>query len=170
MTIGGIGNSYYSPYVSGYQPMMGTGVSNATQVEEPKGIKNPGESTVVEPGRKSSPADCETCKNRKYQDGSDEMVSFKSPANISPEASVSKVRAHEQEHVSNAYAKASKGNGKVMQASVRIKMAVCPECGTAYAEGGLTTTKIQYPKDKFSQNKKSNDAAGLIGSNFDAAV
>ena len=27
---------------------------------------------------KSSPTECETCKNGKYQDGSDEMVSFKS--------------------------------------------------------------------------------------------
>lgn len=169
MTIGGIGNSYYSPYVNGYSAMTGA-VANNAQANETKTIANPGESTVVEPGRKSSPAECETCKNRKYQDGSDEMVSFKSPANISPEASVSKVRAHEQEHVSNAYAKAAKGNGKVMQASVQIKMAICPECGTSYAEGGLTTTKIQYPKDNYSQNKKSYDAAGLVGANFNAAV
>lgn len=36
------------------------------------------------PGRKSSPAECETCQNRKYQDGSNEMdVSFKAPV-ISP--------------------------------------------------------------------------------------
>ncbi len=68
----------------------------------PGAIKNPGESMQVAPGRKSSPAECETCKNRKYQDGSDEMVSFKSAAHISPAASGTRVRAHEQEHVSNA--------------------------------------------------------------------
>ena len=45
-------------------------------------VKNFGESTVKLPGRNSSPAECETCKNRKYQDGSDEMVSFKSAAHI----------------------------------------------------------------------------------------
>ena len=39
-------------------------------------------------GRTSSPADCQTCKERKYQDGSDEMVSFKSASHISPEASM----------------------------------------------------------------------------------
>lgn len=30
--------------------------------------------------------ECETCASRKYQDGSDEMVSFKSPSHISPES------------------------------------------------------------------------------------
>lgn len=29
-------------------------------------VKNPGESEVTAPGRKSSPAECETCKERKY--------------------------------------------------------------------------------------------------------
>ena len=85
-----IGGSYGYPNVNSY--MQGS-----------RPVVNPGESTVVSPGRKSSPAECETCKNRKYQDGSDEMVSFKSAAHISPEASASRVRAHEQEHVSNAY-------------------------------------------------------------------
>ena len=37
--------------------------------------KTPGEAAVQPAGRKSSPAECETCKNRKYKDGSDEMVS-----------------------------------------------------------------------------------------------
>ncbi len=55
---------------------------------------------------KSSPEECETCKNRKYQDGSNEMVSFKAAAHISPEAAGAAVRAHEGEHVSNAYNKA----------------------------------------------------------------
>ena len=60
---------------------------------------NPGASTSRASGSKSSQGECQTCKNRKYQDGSDEMVSFKSAAHISPNASGSRVRAHEQEHV-----------------------------------------------------------------------
>ena len=36
-------------------------------------IRNPGESIEKQAGRKSSPAECETCKNRKYQDGSEVM-------------------------------------------------------------------------------------------------
>ena len=87
--------AYYGTPTSGPSALSGTG----------KAVVNPGEDTTVSPGRKSSPAECETCSNRKYQDGSDEMVSFKSAAHISPEASATKVRAHEQEHVSNAYEK-----------------------------------------------------------------
>src|SRR5574344_78781 len=84
-------------------------------------VKNPGEGEQVTPGRKSSPAECQTCKERKYQDGSDEMVSFKSASHISPEASAGRVRAHEQEHVANAYKKAASGDGKVISASVQLK-------------------------------------------------
>ena len=107
-------------------------------------IKNPGESTEKLPGKKSSPAECETCANRKYQDGSDEMVSFKSAAHISPEAAASRVRSHEQEHVSNAYKKASQDNGKVISANVSLKTSICPECGRSYVAGGETRTQIKY--------------------------
>lgn len=70
---------------------------------------------------RSGKIECETCASRKYKDGSDEMVSFKSPAYIPPQSAASAVRSHEQEHVSNAYKKAANNNGEVMQASVRIK-------------------------------------------------
>ena len=94
--------------------MMGiSGLGNVNTSYKP--ILNPGQSTEVTPGRKSSPAECETCKNRKYQDGSDEMVSFKSAAHISPQASAARVRAHEQEHVSNAYKSAAQNNGQVLR-------------------------------------------------------
>ena len=99
-------------------------------------ITNYGESVVKSSGRKSSPAECQTCKNRKYQDGSDEMVSFKSAAHISPNAAGSRVRSHEQEHVSNAFKKAAMKGGKVMSASVSVRTAVCPECGRTYVSGG----------------------------------
>lgn len=135
-------------------------------------VKNPGAPTGVSVGRKSSPAECETCRNRKYQDGSDEMVSFKSAAHISPEASASRVRAHEQEHVSNAYKKASQNNGKVLAANVSLQTAICPECGSSYVAGGTTTTQIKYSNESnpYQQNKKSADAASLVGMNLDLAV
>ena len=70
---------------------VGFGMNPYTnQIQRPTVVKNPGESMEVSPGRKSSPAECETCKNRKYKDGSDEMVSFKSAAHISPSASASR--------------------------------------------------------------------------------
>lgn len=84
----------------------------------------------------SSSEECQTCKNRKYQDGSDEMVSFKSAAHISPQAAAGRVRAHEGEHVSNAYDKAAQKNGTVVYASVSIHTSVCPECGKTYVSGG----------------------------------
>ena len=67
--------------------------------------------------RPGSPEECQTCKNRKYVDGSNEAnVSFKNAAHISPEAASSAVRAHEGQHVSNAYHKAATQNGEVVSA------------------------------------------------------
>lgn len=134
-------------------------------------LKNPRESTIKQAGRKSSPAECETCKERKYQDGSDEMVSFKSAAHISPEASAARVRAHEQEHVSNAYKKAAQGNGEVLQASVSLKTAICPECGRTYVSGGETTTQIKYfnEDNPYQQDKKAADSLLYTGMNVDLA-
>ena len=124
----------------------------------------------VKLGRKSSPNDCDTCKTRKYQDGSNEGdVSFKAPGHISPQASSGTVRAHEQEHVSNAYEKAAKNNGKVLSASVTLKSAICPECGTSYVAGGTTSTAIKYTNEEnpYQKNKKALDAMNQIGSNID---
>lgn len=111
---------------------------------------------------------CETCQNRKYQDGSDEMVSFKAPAHISPQSSAAAVMSHEQEHVANAYDKAAQGNGEVVQASVRLNTSVCPECGRTYVSGGETTTQIKYHEDNpYGKNFKKMDAASVIGQNLD---
>lgn len=133
---------------------------------------NPGESDIKAPGRKSSPAECETCKNRKYQDGSDEMVSFKSASHISPEASGSRVRAHEQEHVTNAYNKASMKNGKVISATVSLHTAICPECGRTYVSGGETNTQIKYYNEEnpYQKGKKTADASIYAGMNINAAL
>ncbi len=117
--------------------------------------------------------ECETCANRKYQDGSDEQVSFKSAQHISPGAAGARVRGHEQEHVANAYDKAKQSGGKVLQASVAIHTAVCPECGRTYVSGGTTTTKIAYPGDKkspYAQNNKEAQEDLLSGRNIDAGV
>ena len=116
--------------------------------------------------------ECETCKKRKYQDGSDEMVSFKSAAHISPESAASRVRAHEQEHVSNAFKKAAANNGKVISASVSIHTAVCPECGRTYVSGGTTHTQIKYfnEDNPYQKGLKSADRAKYSGMNADYAV
>ncbi|WP_026495832.1 MULTISPECIES: hypothetical protein [unclassified Butyrivibrio] len=166
----GFGGGYVPGF--GYPMGIGGGTGASSVGAESKITLNPGESVEKRPGLRSSPAECETCKNRKYQDGSDEMVSFKSAAHISPEAAPSRVRAHEQEHVSNAFKKASEGDGKVIQASVKLTTAVCPECGRTYVSGGLTTTQIMYKNEDnpYQKNRKGADAAGLVGANFDAGV
>lgn len=112
--------------------------------------------------------ECETCANRKYQDGSDEMVSFKSATHISPEAAATAVRAHEGEHVSNAYDKAEKNDGKVLRASVAIHTSICPECGRTYVSGGTTTTSIRYNNDDYAKNAKEQDATVVPGKDVDA--
>lgn len=149
---------------------------NVALVNPSEAIVKPGEvnpdDVKAHPGRKSSPDQCKTCRERKYQDGSDEMVSFKSAAHISPNAAGSAVRAHEGEHVTNAFNKAAQKGGKVLQASVAIHTAVCPECGRTYVSGGTTTTKIKYGDEKnpYTKNLKNSDNGLLSGMNLDTGV
>ncbi|MDR0568516.1 MAG: hypothetical protein LBG87_04855 [Spirochaetaceae bacterium] len=85
--------------------------------------------------------ECETCKNRKYKDGStDPSVSFQSPAHIDPNQAASAVAAHEGEHVSREQLQAEQENRKVISQTVRLKTGVCPECGRVYISGGVTRT------------------------------
>lgn len=165
---GGAVNNGYAAY-NAYSAVTGAGATQES--EAPHAIINPGASTKVNPGKKVSPAECETCKNRKYKDGSDEMVSFKSAQHISPQASAARVRGHEAEHVSNAYKDAAQHNGKVLQASVSIKTAVCPECGRTYVAGGETATKIAYSNEEnpYTQARKALNKQGLLGANVDLA-
>lgn len=157
-------------YTKGYADYTAGGISSADE-EDSRPIVNPGESTQKKQGAKSSPAECETCKNRKYKDGSDEMVSYKTATHISPQAAGSAVRSHEQEHVSNAYKDAATNNGKVLSASVSIHTSVCPECGRSYVSGGTTSTQIKYYNEEnpYQQDLKSQDAAKYSGMNVDLA-
>ena len=174
MTIGSV--SGYQPYNSIYtrpleKPSQEQNINAVSGIDGEKKSANPDE--VKKPGRRSSPEECETCKNRKYQDGSDEgNVSFKAAAHISPESAGARVRAHENEHVSNAYKKAAKNNGKVVNASVTIQTAICPECGRTYVSGGLTKTQIKYSNEDnpYTKNQKELDAMNLRGANVDYAA
>lgn len=84
---------------------------------------------------------CQTCEERKYQDGSDDMgVSFQTPTRIAPEAVASAVRGHEQEHVVREQAKAEREDRRVVSQSVTLHTGICPECGRVYISGGTTRT------------------------------
>ena len=92
-------------------------------------------------------SECQTCKERKYQDGSDDPgVSYKTPTNIAPEAAASAVRSHEQEHVSREQSKAQQEGREVVSQSVTIHTAICPECGRVYVSGGTTRTTTRQEK------------------------
>lgn len=172
MTIGSIGN-YGSPYYNygNYNNInMNNSASPASEYGKTKAdMKLSGEDDKKVNG-KSSPAECQTCKERKYVDGSNEAdVSFKSAAHIAPQSAAARVRAHEGEHVSNAFSKAADKGGKVVSANVSIHTDVCPECGRTYVSGGTTTTQIKYPNESnpYQQNNKSADATKLRGANLD---
>ena len=155
-----LGVSGYNPYQ--YGTVAGYGNSQQTSQETDVHGK-PKESEAEERAKKRAGLEeCETCKNRKYQDGSDEQVSFKSASHISPEASAARVRGHEQEHVSNAYSKAAQNNGKVLSCSVSLKTAICPECGRSYVAGGTTSTSIKYSKED-TKNPYAKDRKAIIG-------
>lgn len=140
------------------------------------GLENgegPEEAVGAESAQKAlEEGECQTCEKRKYQDGSDEMVSFKSPQHVSPENAASAVRAHEQEHVSNAYKKAAEKNGKVVSASVSIHTGICPECGRSYVTGGTTRTQIKYYNEDnpYQKDLKNTDRMKYAGMNLDCAV
>lgn len=180
----GSGSDYVAAVNSGYRAAASaqpSGSGSATILSNADGkvsirtgqAQETDDSHKVKGGYKSSPADCQTCKERKYQDGSNESdVSFKAPGHIAPEASAATVMAHEQQHVSNAYQKAAEKDGQVVSCSVSLHTAICPECGTVYVSGGTTSTAISYPDETnpYRQNKKGQDAIRLKGANFNGAA
>ena len=101
--------------------------------------------------RTSGKEECETCKNRKYKDVSDDPgVSFKSAAKISKGNVASVVRSHENEHVVREREKSDREGREVVSQNVTIKNAICPECGKSYVSGGETVTVTKArTEDKF---------------------
>lgn len=110
--------------------------------DEPKVGETPTAQEVAEEG------ECQTCKKRKYQDGSDDPgVSFKTPTNVDPRMAQAAVRGHENEHVVRERAKALQEDRKVISQSVSYRSAICPECGKVYIAGGTTrTVTVNQPK------------------------
>lgn len=94
--------------------------------------------------------ECETCRNRRYKDDSDDAtVSFQMPTKMTPTEASSKVKSHEMEHVRHEQHDAAKDGKKVVSQSVQIKTDTCPECGTIYVSGGLTRTHVKEIGSEF---------------------
>ncbi|MDE7223225.1 MAG: hypothetical protein K2O34_05535 [Acetatifactor sp.] len=175
LSVMGVGSTPYSMGYGMYGSVSGVAGTDAAKRMLPVGAAGAVDGTRgVEDSRAAKrvgKAECQTCKSRKYKDGSDEMVSFKSATHLSPQAAGAAVMAHEQEHVSNAYKDAALNDGKVLQASVQLHMGVCPECGRSYVAGGTTSTKIQYNEDNpYEKNAKSLHEEAFKGNNVDVAV
>lgn len=105
--------------------------------------------------------ECETCEQRKYQDGSDDPgVSFKTAAHIAPEQAAAAVRGHEMEHVVREQASAAREDRKVVSQTVNIHTEICPECGKVYVSGGTTRTvtapetQTQAEQDEAMQERR----------------
>lgn len=139
------------------------GVSNVPYVSPVNAENN------VENSEKVKQVECQTCKKRKYVDGSNESdVSFKAPGHIAPGQSYATVMSHEQEHVSNARQKASGENARLISATVSLKLGVCPECGRTYVAGGTTNTRIEYTEDNpYEKGRKTIEGSFLAGQNVD---
>ena len=108
--------------------------------------------------------ECQTCENRRYQDGSDDPgVSFKNASKISGNVEAA-VRGHEQEHVSRNQAEAEREGREIVYQSVVIKHAICPECGTTYVAGGETTTvtRAKHENDNELSVEKTSDGNGSL--------
>ena len=110
-------------------------------------------------------AECQTCKERKYQDGSDDAgVSFKTPTHISPDQAASAVKGHEMEHVVRERAAAKREDRRVVSQSVTMHTSICPECGRVYVSGGTTRTTTASKPDTAEAMQQQD------GKNFSAAA
>jgi len=99
-------------------------------------------------------AECQTCAERKYQDGSnDPGVSFKAATHLSPEEAATAVRGHEMEHVVRNQAKAAREGREIVSQSVTIHTDICPECGRVYTSGGTTRTVTSGKSGDTSQQE-----------------
>ncbi|HWT26610.1 MAG TPA: hypothetical protein VN131_01605 [Mobilitalea sp.] len=121
------------------------------------------------PVGKTQQTECQTCKNRKYVDKSnDANVSYQTPTHISPEAAYAAVSSHEGEHVRNAVNEGREPGKQLVTASVQIKMSICPECGKPYISGGVTTTQVKYnTSNPYDKARKQLEGSLLRGSNVD---
>lgn len=128
--------------------------NNIGEKISPNGYKNSGTflnsriSDEADKKRRFDSFECRTCKNRKYQDGSDDSgVSFQTPTKVDPKAAGAAVRSHEQEHVSRNQAKAEREGNKIVAQSVTIHTGICPECGKVFVSGGTTRTITKSGND-----------------------
>lgn len=143
-------------YISIYRPVSPYSASAAAPAgiqgaQTPEAAKNGGgEKIFGQPDYDTY--ECQTCKNRTYQDGSNDLgVSFKTPTRLTPEKVAYAVRAHESEHVARAWAQAQREDKEIVSQSVTYRTGVCPECGKTYIAGGTTQTVFRSAPETYDR-------------------
>ena len=128
-------------YAAGTEPLNGSTMLK----NDPNSVPQKGKlSEEADRKRRFDSFECQTCKNRKYQDGSDDSgVSFQTPTRVDPKSAGAAVRSHEQEHVSRNRSKAKREGKEIVSQSVTIHTNICPECGRVYVSGGTTRTSTR---------------------------
>lgn len=133
-------------------------------------IENLSKARDTDKVNEASNKECQTCKNRKYQDGSDDPgVSFKFASKVNPNSADSAVRGHEHEHVVREQAAAERENKEVISQTVTIKSDICPECGKIYTAGGTTTT-VTRPKQEDKFKVGMEDGSKVSGTYINAQI
>ncbi len=111
---------------------------------------------------KTQTGECQTCKERRYQDGSnDSGVSFKNPTKLTPDQAASAVISHEKEHYTREASRAESENKDVLVNSIRLESSICPDCGRSYISGGETTTVTRTRKNQSPSPVKNPQTEGL---------
>ena len=147
------------PNSPGLQPPVTVSPPGVPSLGAPAGAAGPGESGPAAEASASLEAlkprgECKTCESRRYVDKSDDpSVSFQTPTSISANQSMAAVASHENEHVSNERAKAHRDGREIINQTVNLTYACCPECGRSYVSGGTTRTTSVGKADSGEDDK-----------------
>ncbi len=149
----------------GVQAAAAASATAAATGEGPQGTNAARARAEVKVAETQRQQGCQTCKERRYQDGSnDPGVSFKSPQTINPDMAASVVLGHEMEHVQREQANAKNEGAEVVSQSVRLHSSICPECGRSYVSGGVTETVTAKRQNKPDFSAGQGGAAPVAGS------
>ena len=138
-----------APIAAGPAPSFGMAVGARPQPDAAASVRG------------AEATECQTCRNRRYQDRSDDpTVSFQTPTQVPREGAYEAVRSHENEHVRNEQGRAEATGRKVVSQSVTVYTAVCPECGRVYVSGGETVTITKPDAEADRPDERRREGSG----------
>ena len=149
--------------------MSGIGAVSTTWEIGAARATTPSQTVGTKETKETQKAECQTCKERKYMDQSNEGdVSFPAHTLTARGQAPALVMDHAGFLGLNGVAEAQKQNKRLVSVSVSLKTGVCPECGKTYIAGGTTRTKmLTYRENPYDQGRKAVEGTMLRGMNFD---